>query len=566
MKNLLLSLSLTLTLSLLLLGQQANASHILGGEITWECDTTGAYIFKLKVYRECTGIPFAFDNSHSLQVFGTPLPLNAQNQAVSSIALLPDSGKWLARNKGQLNPNCNTSSGSPSYTCSNADQIVQEFYFQSAPVNLQGTPSPQGWDLVWTAPCCRPNISNLNVAGTLIVRAKMLPNPNRSTIAPCLDNSPHFQEAPEFLFCRGLDASNVYTTMDADGDSLSYSFDRVYNTPASNPNPIAYAMGYNYNNPTPDQSFHNSNVAASLNTNNGLLKFKVNNGLGFLDYAIVVKVESYRDGRKNAEVIRDLPISIADCPTLANGVANQAPIFNPPFNQGGSPSFKDSILVGNYFSANINVSDTNAFSTGGQEVSLQILSDQIKEGYTFQGNCPTPGDTSCAYVFSGLTPVLDSTTGLYEYKQNSVVGGSLRWAPDCSDLGPNGEPKTYYFALRAADDYCPIPAVSYEVLEVTVLPNPNNPCQQITELEDDQVTLDQLTLFPNPTKGHLRLQLPKSGQITIQVFDIQGKLMQGHAFTNKKQIDFELPERLGVYLLEITNQAGERSFRKVVKQ
>ncbi|MEQ8909816.1 MAG: T9SS type A sorting domain-containing protein [Vicingaceae bacterium] len=559
--------SLTFFISLLLVVQQANAGHILGGEITWECDTNGAYIFKLKVYRDCNGIPFPFDNSHSLEVFGTPLPRNAQNQAVSSIALLPDSGKWLARNNGQLNMDCNASGSSLTFSCSNGDILVQEFYFQSAPIPLQGTPSSQGWDLVWTAPCCRPNISNLTMSGGLVVRAKMLPNPNRSTIAPCIDNSPRFQEAPEFLFCRGLDASDVFTTMDVDGDSLSYSFGRVYNTPASNPTPVPYAMGYNYNNPTPDQSFHPNNVSASLNPSNGLLSFKVNNDSGILDYALAVKVESYREGIKNAEVIRELLIYIFDCPTMVNNAVNQAPTIAPPFSSGGAFTFKDSVQVGNYFSANINVTDTNAFNYGGQEVSLQILSDQIKEGYTFQGNCPIPGDTSCAYVFSGITPVLNPTTGHYEYKQNSVVGGSLRWAPDCSDLGPNGEPKTYYFALKTTDDYCPIPAVSYEVLEVTVLPNPNNPCQQITSIASRDLEVEEIRTYPNPSQGELNLQLPSPESIEIKVRNIQGSLLQSSTYSKKQNIQLSLPSETGVYFLEIIYQnSGKRSFTKVVKQ
>jgi len=38
----------------------AKASHLMGGEITWECIKTGVnsglYVFTLKVYRDCNGI------------------------------------------------------------------------------------------------------------------------------------------------------------------------------------------------------------------------------------------------------------------------------------------------------------------------------------------------------------------------------------------------------------------------------------------------------------------------------------------------------------------------------
>ena len=34
------------------------ASHLKGGEITWDCLGSGQYIFYLKIYRDCNGIPF----------------------------------------------------------------------------------------------------------------------------------------------------------------------------------------------------------------------------------------------------------------------------------------------------------------------------------------------------------------------------------------------------------------------------------------------------------------------------------------------------------------------------
>ena len=56
MKNILLLL-LLFTLSF----TQTKASHLMGGEITWECikpgvATSGMYIFTMKVYRDCNGV------------------------------------------------------------------------------------------------------------------------------------------------------------------------------------------------------------------------------------------------------------------------------------------------------------------------------------------------------------------------------------------------------------------------------------------------------------------------------------------------------------------------------
>ena len=48
---------------------QVKASHLMGGEITWEClksgPNVGQYIFQMKVYRDCNGITFS-QNSQTL--------------------------------------------------------------------------------------------------------------------------------------------------------------------------------------------------------------------------------------------------------------------------------------------------------------------------------------------------------------------------------------------------------------------------------------------------------------------------------------------------------------------
>ncbi len=35
---------------------KTHASHIMGGEITWECQSNGTFIFTMTIYRDCKGI------------------------------------------------------------------------------------------------------------------------------------------------------------------------------------------------------------------------------------------------------------------------------------------------------------------------------------------------------------------------------------------------------------------------------------------------------------------------------------------------------------------------------
>ena len=57
----------------------ASASHMMGGEITWECMGSGHYVFTMKLYRDCNGAS-APTSGVSLNVSNHPsinfIPLN----------------------------------------------------------------------------------------------------------------------------------------------------------------------------------------------------------------------------------------------------------------------------------------------------------------------------------------------------------------------------------------------------------------------------------------------------------------------------------------------------------
>ncbi|MDA0890015.1 MAG: hypothetical protein O3A52_02545, partial [Bacteroidetes bacterium] len=56
----------------------ANATHIMGGEITWECikdpsdPNVGKYIFKMKLYRDCDGLISLPTAAQTLYVWNHP--------------------------------------------------------------------------------------------------------------------------------------------------------------------------------------------------------------------------------------------------------------------------------------------------------------------------------------------------------------------------------------------------------------------------------------------------------------------------------------------------------------
>ena len=146
---------------LFLLVTCANASHLMGGEITWQCLPSGQFKFTMKVYRDCAGIPF-----------GPPVSLDVHNHpSITSIAMNLVSQK-------DISPDCNPGSGTQ-ITCAGATSstvgAVEEFIFESNPIFLNGTPPAAGWIFSWGSCCRNSAIDNLVGAGSLgfTLRAKM---------------------------------------------------------------------------------------------------------------------------------------------------------------------------------------------------------------------------------------------------------------------------------------------------------------------------------------------------------------------------------------------------------
>ncbi|MFB1021844.1 MAG: hypothetical protein QMC40_03690, partial [Vicingaceae bacterium] len=130
----------------------ANATHVLGGEISWRCLANGQYIFSMALYRDCTGLQWTFVNE-TIDIQGVPLPRDASGSVVSSITIRPDVTRLQNSNNGDTSPSCIPYENDP-LSCANQDLgTVQAYYYNSSPVTLSGTPPGAGWKFFWESPC-----------------------------------------------------------------------------------------------------------------------------------------------------------------------------------------------------------------------------------------------------------------------------------------------------------------------------------------------------------------------------------------------------------------------------
>ena len=292
-----------------------DASHNLGGELSYRCVGGGQYVFRLVYYKDCTGIPVGTSN----------VRVTADN-LIGSISGAGVSGNQIQMNlisSSDISPTCKyIASGPDSIYCSagiNGNGSIRgsasQFVFESAPVDFNGVSPPASGSpylFYYVFPPARNRNGNLGGCGTICLRAFMFRyEVNGIPIPPALlcDNSPVFGEPPTSLQVVNPSDTAVFNNnaFDFDLDSLAYAIDYPWTGKST---PCAYNRGFSLINPFPGILF--AGPGQAINPVTGVIEFRpqlVNN------YVACIRVESWRCGQKIAEVYRDFQLQVLPLPT-----------------------------------------------------------------------------------------------------------------------------------------------------------------------------------------------------------------------------------------------------------
>ena len=433
-----------------------SASHFVGGEITWQCDTDplsadyGKYKFFLTIYQDCDGIDF--DPSYDITVHNHPLLSSINLPLVSSVDISPTG----------------VAGSVPCYNCGNQPfgqfGAVKEWSYVSAPITITGTPPVDGWHFTWGS-CCRSgaivNIPSANIEDWT-VRSVMYPYTDASgTIFPngnmCHDNSPIFKEKPKSILCTGYPFSYSHLAFDVELDSLSYSWaeplDDNFSYNATNPSATAltYALPYTVNSPIPGNP--------TLNNENGEISF-----LSFTSgvFVTAVKVEAYKCDQLVAEVFRDVNVALLGCGTLPNGAQNSPPIITAPLGlqnwatnlnpSTGLPSYETTIMAGELVSFSVVATDNDVNILGDlQTLSLEVEGGQLDPAYALSN--------------PATFTVISSSPG--------NISGDFLWQSNCDhmqDYGCGRQGGAFTFNMKSFDDFCPANGIVIATITINVIP------------------------------------------------------------------------------------------------
>lgn len=272
----------------------AKATHIVGGEIYYDCLGNNDYRITLKIYRDCYNGLAPFDNPAMIGIY------DISGNLLDSIRLIDP---VITSVETQLNNVCFVPPG---------DVCVEEGVYDTI-INL-----PQltgGYVLVYQRCCRNQTILNLDNPGSVgSTYTISIPDP---ALADC-NSSPRYNNRPQIFLCNMDNVNYDHSASDPDGDSLVYLFCQPLDGgsqmtpmpwPPSGPpfDPVPFLAPYDF------QNMMEASPGMVVDPQTGLLT-----GTPTLQgqWVGAVCVEEYRNGQLISTNRRDFQFNVIYCEGL----------------------------------------------------------------------------------------------------------------------------------------------------------------------------------------------------------------------------------------------------------
>jgi gliding motility-associated-like protein len=388
----------------------ANATHIVGGSLTYDHLGGATYRITLKMYRDCRPTSVAFPGQVDIEVRDQNGNLFSPDKKITI----------LFTTATQVNPYVDTCAVNPGI-------CLEEASYTKVVNNLP--PQPGGYQLYYNY-CCRNNSLTNVVNPTNVGEGWYTYIPDNSQVIT--DDSPVWTNPPPVFVCQGNPINFDHGATDADGDSLHYSW---YNVSDQNPptfpggvatfTPIPWVAGFGPLNPC-------GGANLTMNPNTGFIT-GVPTIVG--QFVAGIKCEEFRNGVKISEILRDFQFNVIYCPPLAqaslsapSGVCSGS---NVQFNNTSDPA-------------------NNYFWNFGDGTTLADTSHAVNPSYTYSGLGPynvtliINQGTACADTAVQQVNLSFVTTALSPSNDSACVGQPMTFT-DNSVSSPNSSITGYWW-------------------------------------------------------------------------------------------------------------------------
>jgi len=291
-----------ITLVLMAWGHYAQATHIVGGSISYRCIAKDIYEVTVVMRRDCfNGDPEAyFDNPASIGIFDRTGELLGQLGTKGQLLLKLNLDDTL----NEIREDLCTLQGVRSV-------CVHETTYKGT-INL---PFRSGGYYLMYQRCCR-NMPIQNIQEPLLTGASWVTFISEEAMTEC-NSAPQFTRWAPTYICAGKPFTMVHNATDPNGDSLVYKLWTPFTgatksfpkpQPPNKPDfkPVSWIAPYSENDMMGGDPFR-------IDAKTGEI-FAQPNTLGV--YVLGLKVEEYRKGKLIGTVYRDFEVNVIDCANL----------------------------------------------------------------------------------------------------------------------------------------------------------------------------------------------------------------------------------------------------------
>ena len=407
----------------------ATASHVLGGNITWDCLGNNQYQFSLVVYREC-----------SLSTASLPggQTINGPNGNIAANLM----------SAVDISSQCSGGSGVFCGMTGAAQGAVEKYTYRSSVITLTGSIPNTGWEFSWSN-CCRPGTMVNTNTGPYFISSKMYPS-NVSC-----------SSSPEFVanMANGLTTSNFgYSVMALSLNSRDSLYYRLTAPLQSANTSIVFNTGYSATSPFPSDLTNPANSPVQLDPQTGYVSLNIVSATAGA-YCYAVTVEQWRNNVLLSEVTEDA-VAFYKSGTPANTSPNWfVDTANYPLVHYGS------LVSSNKLYSNVYPGDTIIFELLGSDMDFNTGTNVFQQiSFNAKGAALDSNWGGVANFISQpqISPVSPQTG--YVQQLSSVIRFS--WAIGQEHITTGRGPHTFQFEF--VDDHCPFPGRSIINLEVNV--------------------------------------------------------------------------------------------------
>ncbi len=431
--------------------KKSTASHIVGGDLTYQCVSSapGIYVVEYKWYRDCNGIPMCgcgatgpLDPACSIDVDIVGADGNCAGQPFGrqKLTVVPTTSAYdviqLCAMSTTICSNCGTR------TPGSFSPGIEIYTFRGV-INLASLTSDPL--------CCRFNIGFgeccRNSAITTFLNPGSLSFYSGGTLnrcmAPC-NSAPAFTNDPVAITCAGQEFTYNLGAIDPDGDSLSYAFGQSLTGAGV---PVPYSPPYSAGIPFPVRGATGPPICNPLQAVQGFCIDPITGDIRFFPLGafvanLVIEVRQWK--------------YVNGVPTLAGITRRDIQFYSITCAQNDPP------IIRTYDPVTGSLINTNKFNTcANKELCLIIAA---ADGIAGWDTTDLKWNNPVTMVSSGATfkPLYDITQrGVRGPKRDSFL---FCWTPPAD----KAISLPHYFIVTAKDRMCPVPARSSKSFAITV--------------------------------------------------------------------------------------------------